>query len=176
MKKTLSIILILITFFVIYFLQINLFSWFNIYGVSPNLFIILVLIIGLFIGKKVGLALGIVLGLYIDVVNGKIFGQVALMLGIVGLLGEYLDKSFSKESRITLMLMVASTTIIYEVGIYIINIIKLNASIELALFLKILEIETIYNTIITIIMYPIIQRLGEKLESTFKPQTRGMYF
>lgn len=176
MKKTLSIILILITFFVIYFLQINLFSWFNIYGVSPNLFIILVLIIGLFIGKKVGLALGIVLGLYIDVVNGKIFGQVALMLGIVGLLGEYLDKSFSKESRITLMLMVASTTIIYEVGIYIINIIKLNASIELALFLKILVIETIYNTIITIIMYPIIQRLGEKLESTFKPQTRGMYF
>ena len=118
MKKTLSIILILITFFVIYFLQINLFSWFNIYGVSPNLFIILVLIIGLFIGKKVGLALGIVLGLYIDVVNGKIFGQVALMLGIVGLLGEYLDKSFSKESRITLMLMVVSTTIIYEVGIY----------------------------------------------------------
>lgn len=176
MKKTLSIILILITFFVIYFLQINLFSWFNIYGVSPNLFIILVLIIGLFIGKKVGLALGIVLGLYIDVVNGKIFGQVALMLGIVGLLGEYLDKSFSKESRITLMLMVASTTIIYEVGIYIINIIKLNVSIELALFLKILAIETIYNTIITIIMYPIIQRLGEKLESTFKPQTRGMYF
>lgn len=176
MKKTLSIILILITFFVIYFLQINLFSWFNIYGVSPNLFIILVLIIGLFIGKKVGLALGIVLGLYIDVVNGKIFGQVALMLGIVGLLGEYLYKSFSKESRITLMLMVASTTIIYEVGIYIINIIKLNASIELALFLKILAIETIYNTIITIIMYPIIQRLGEKLESTFKPQTRGMYF
>ena len=176
MKKTLSIILILITFFVIYFLQINLFSWFNIYGVSPNLFIILVLIIGLFIGKKVGLALGIVLGLYIDVVNGKIFGQVALMLGIVGLLGEYLDKSFSKESRITLMLMVASTTIIYEVGIYIINIIKLNARIELALFLKILAIETIYNTIITIIMYPIIQRLGEKLESTFKPQTRGMYF
>ena len=176
MKKTLSIILILITFFVIYFLQINLFSWFNIYGVSPNLFIILVLIIGLFIGKKVGLALGIVLGLYIDVVNGKIFGQVALMLGIVGLLGEYLDKSFSKESRITLMLMVASTTIIYEVGIYIINIIKLNSSIELALFLKILAIETIYNTIITIIMYPIIQRLGEKLESTFKPQTRGMYF
>ena len=91
-------------------------------------------------------------------------------------IGEYLDKSFSKESRITLMLMVASTTIIYEVGIYIINIIKLNASIELALFLKILAIETIYNTIITIIMYPIIQRLGEKLESTFKPQTRGMYF
>lgn len=176
MKKTLSIILILITFFVIYFLQINLFNWFNIYGVSPNLFIILVLIIGLFIGKKVGLALGIVLGLYIDVVNGKIFGQTALMLGIVGLLGEYLDKSFSKESRITLMFMVASTTIIYEVGIYIINIIKLNASIELALFLKILAIETIYNTIITIIMYPIIQRLGEKLESTFKPQTRGMYF
>lgn len=176
MKKALSIILILITFFIIYFLQINLFNWFNIYGVSPNLFIILVLIIGLFIGKKVGFTLGIILGIYIDVINGKIFGQTALMLGIVGLLGEYLDKSFSKESRITLMFMVASTTIIYEVGIYIINIIKLGSSIELTAAFKILAIETIYNTIITIIMYPIIQKSGEELENTFKPQTRGMYF
>lgn len=176
MKKALSIILILITFFIIYFLQINLFNWFNIYGVSPNLFIILVLIIGLFIGKKVGFTLGIILGIYIDVINGKIFGQTALMLGIVGLLGEYLDKSFSKESRITLMFMVASTTIIYEVGIYIINIIKLGSSIELTAAFKILVIETIYNTIITIIMYPIIQKSGEELENTFKQQTRGMYF
>ena len=56
MKKILSIIAITIVFFVIYFLQINLFNWFNIYGISPNLFIIFILFIGLFIGKKIGFA------------------------------------------------------------------------------------------------------------------------
>ena len=45
MKKILSIIAITIVFFVIYFLQINLFNWFNIYGISPNLFIIFILLL-----------------------------------------------------------------------------------------------------------------------------------
>lgn len=177
MKKILSIIAITIVFFVIYFLQINLFNWFNIYGISPNLFIIFILFIGLFIGRKIGFAFGILFGLYIDIINGKILGQTAIMLGIVGLLGEYLDKSFSKESRITLMLMVASTTIIYEIGIYLISIISLGVNIEILSFIKILLIEIIYNTIITIIIYPLIQMAGVELENTFKQQKiRSRYF
>ncbi len=177
MKKTLSILFIIITFFTIYFLQINLFRWFNIYGIYPNLFIIFVLFIGLFIGRKIGFLFGIIFGLYIDIINGKLLGQTAAMLGLIGLLGEYLDKSFSKESRITLMFMVASTTVIYEVGIYLINIIKFGINVEVLPFIKILIIEVVYNTIITIIVYPLIQSAGIKLENTFKQsQIRGRYF
>ena len=42
MKKTVSILLILLAFLIIYFLQANVFTWFNIAGVMPNLFIIVV--------------------------------------------------------------------------------------------------------------------------------------
>lgn len=51
MKKTLIIIGLFITFLLLYFLQVNLFSWFTIAGINPNTFIILMLFIGLFAGR-----------------------------------------------------------------------------------------------------------------------------
>lgn len=168
MKKTISIILLILAFFVIYFLQSNLFTWFTIAGVQPNLFIIYILFIGLFAGKKIGMIFGIIFGFYIDIVIGRQIGLTGIMLGAVGLIGEYLDKNFSKESRITIMLMVAGTTIIYEFACYIFNVITLSMTLEIVSFLKILLIETLYNVIITIILYSLIQKLGHILEEVFK--------
>ena len=76
MKKILSIIIIFITFIFIYFLQSNFFSWFNIAGVKPNLFIILSLIVGVFLGKIYGTSIGIIMGLLLDILKTKKLSQV----------------------------------------------------------------------------------------------------
>ena len=52
MKKPLSIICLILVFFLLYFLQSNVFTWFNIAGIMPNLYVILVLFIGLFVKRK----------------------------------------------------------------------------------------------------------------------------
>lgn len=168
MKKVVWIVLLIIAFFVIYFIQSNFFTWFTIASIEPNLFVIFILFIGLFAGKKLGLILGIIFGFYIDVIIGRQIGISGIMLGIVGLIGEYLDKSFSKESRVTIMLMMAGSTIIYEVGCYVFNIITLGMSVEIISFIKILFIEVLYNVIIVIIIYPLIQKIGHALEEVFK--------
>lgn len=90
------------------------------------------------------------------------------MLGLIGLLGEYLDKNFSKESRITIMLMIAASTAIYEIGGYIFNMIALDINVEILQFVRILIIEVIYNLLITIVIYPLIQKIGHALEEVFK--------
>jgi hypothetical protein len=46
--------------------------------------------------------------------------------------------------------------------------IKFGGQIELLQFLKILSIEIIYNLIIIIIIYPLIQKLGKILGEIFK--------
>lgn len=109
--------------------------------------------------------------LFLDVVIGRQIGISGIMLGIIGLLGEYLDKNFSKESRITIMLMIAASTGIYEIGCYIFNIFALNINVEILQFIKILLIEIIYNLLITIVIYPLIQRLGHALEEIFKTKS-----
>ncbi len=86
MKKILSTIIIFFIFILIYFLQSNFFTWFNIAGVKPNLFIILVLITGLFVGKIYGATLGIIFGLLLDFFIGKNLGIYAIQLGLAGLL------------------------------------------------------------------------------------------
>ena len=171
MKKFFSIITLIITFFIIYFLQANFFGWFNIAGVKPNLFVVLALFIGLFIGKKTGFVFGLLLGIYLDLLGGKAIGISGALLGIIGIFGEYLDKRFSKDSRIILIFMVMSSTLFYEIAQYLFQILKWNIQIEILAFIKILAIEIIYNTILVIILYPLIQKAGEYLENLFKSKS-----
>lgn len=168
MKKTLAIIILIISFFIIYFVQSNFFTWFTIAKIQPNLFVMFILFIGLFAGKKLGLILGIVLGFFLDIIIGRQIGISGIMFGLIGLIGEYLDKNFSKESKITIIIMISTSTIIYEVGCYLFNAITLDMNFEIFSFLKILVIEVVYNIFITIITYPIIQNLGHNLEEIFK--------
>ena len=97
MKKILSTIIILLIFILIYFLKSNFFNWFNIAGVKPNLFIILVLITGLFVGKIYGATTGIVLGLLLDFFIGKKLGIYAIQLGLAGLLRRNLQQKLFKR-------------------------------------------------------------------------------
>lgn len=167
MKKTLAIVFLILTFFIIYFLQSNFFIWFNIAGIMPNIYVILVLFIGLFVKRKAGLICGLVFGLYLDIVLGKTVGISALVLGVVGMFGEILSKNFSKDSRFIVCLMVLGTTALYELAVYLLTMLRTGSDIEILAFLKILLVELIFNELITIIIYPIIKKAGYYLENLF---------
>lgn len=169
MKRAIIVISLILTFFIIYFLQSNFFSWFTIAGIKPNIFVMLALFIGLFLGRKYGLCFGIVYGFLLDSLIGRNIGMSSVMLGIIGLIGGYIDKNFSKDSRVMIMWVVAVTTVIYEVGLYIIQSVVLSYNIsEIGILMKTLFIELIYNIIITIIIYPLIKKAGYFIEGTFK--------
>lgn len=83
MKKTLDIILIIVIFFIIYFLQSNFFIWFNIAGIEPNLFVMLVAVIGLFMKEDFGFLFGIIFGLLLDFFVGAKIGVYSISLAAV---------------------------------------------------------------------------------------------
>lgn len=97
MKKTLTIAILCIVFIIIYFLQLNFFSWFTIAGIKPNLFILLILFIGLYAGTKLGTALGLIFGFIIDILGSTLIGVSALCLGVIGFLRRLLRKKFLKR-------------------------------------------------------------------------------
>ena len=168
MKKIIINILLILAFLIIYFLHSNLFVWFRIAGVMPNVFIILVLFIGLYANKYMGVTYGIIFGLLLDLFIGKKIGISAIMLGIVGAIGTIFDKNFSKENRITLIVMVLVATASFELGqiliLYVIN----RTFVDFLPFIEILLIECFYNSIITIIIYPIIRKCGNIVETEYK--------
>lgn len=168
MKKVIINLAIIMFFIFTYILQANFFTDFKIAGVMPNLFIILILYIGLFMGRNYGIIYGIIFGILIDTFISKQIGYTSIMLAFVGVIANIFDRNFSKDSRITLMAMVGITTAIYETGMYILKYIFLGTNMEIIAFVEILLLEIIYNIILTIIIYPLIQSTGYDVEEIFK--------
>ena len=168
MRKSITIMLLIASFFVVYFLQANFFSWFTIAGVKPNLFVILVLFVSLFGGIKIGIPYGVCAGLFLDIVIGRNIGTYGIMLGVISIIGGYFDKNFSKDSRITIMLMIIGSTCIYEIGAYILQAMELSINADGVAFFSTLVIEVVYNMILSIILYPLMQRWGYRIEDIFK--------
>lgn len=154
--------------FVIYFLQSNLFNWFTIAGVKPNLFVIYILFIGLFGSRSMGIVYGSIIGIFLDLIFEEKIGSNLFALAIIGIIATLFDKNFSKDSRITIMFMVFGSTIFFEVVSYFINYVLYSVNVEILNFIKILVIEVIYNILITIIIYPLIQKLGYYIENEYK--------
>lgn len=86
---------------------------------------------------------------------------------MVGLLGEILSKNFSKDSRFIVTFMVIITTALYEITVYLLTILRTRGIIEILAFAKILLVEIFFNTLITIIIYPIIKKAGYYVENLF---------
>ena len=172
MKKIISVLGIVIIFLSIYFLQSNFFSWFNIYSIKPNLFMIFVIFLGLFLGKEYGLTFGILLGLILDLFSSQIIGINAISLGAAGLLAGILAKNFSIEHKFTFIIIASLLTFIGESVYYALEIILSEAEVQLIIFIRILLIEIIFNDLIIIIIYPVLNKIGEKLKMMLEDETK----
>ena len=87
------------------------------------------------------------------------------MFVLIGFVGEYFEKNFSKNSKITILLMVMGATVLIETVTYIYKNIS---SLQLIGFIRLLIIEIIFNVMLTIIIYPMLARLGYIVENIFK--------
>ena len=168
MKKTSIIIFLILTFFIILLLQANFFQMFTIAGIMPNLFVIFILFVGLYGNSALGISFGVIGGIIIDLIYSKNIGITAIMLCIIGYLGAYFDRNFSKENKITIIVMVGIATIIFESGYYAISSIILKFEPEILYFIKMLLVEVLYNILLTIILYPLIQKAGYSIDRAFK--------
>lgn len=119
-------------------------------------------------GKNIAMVIGFFMGIYLDILTGKQIGISSIMYVIIGFLGGYFDKNFSKDSKLTILLMVAGSTIVFELIVYIYLCLRNSIPFQVLGFIKILVIEVIFNVLLTIILYPLIRTTGYFFETVFK--------
>ena len=169
LKSNLLVTLILFMVFVIlYFLQANVFSELTIAGIKPNLFVIFILVIGLFGNNFLAILFGIICGMWLDSLYSEIMGVSSAMLCFIGFIATWFDSLWSKDEKISIVIMVIIATFIYEFGSYFINSIVLEFDMELLAFFKILAIEELYNVLLTIIFFGLIKKCGYAMERKLK--------
>lgn len=168
MKKILIHISLMIVFIVIYLLQTIFFNHFTIAGIMPNIFIILMLYIGLYMGRTMGVIYGIVYGIFLDIWVGKSIGLTSIALAMIGLISGMFDKTLSKDNRMTVLLMGIVCTVIYETVLYCMQYMAYAINLEILSFIKILLVEVVYNMLLIIILYPVMNKTGYEIEDEIK--------
>ena len=162
-----SIILVFVSLF-IYFLQACVFSNITIAGVMPNLFVIFILVIGLFGNNTLSLIFSIICGIWIDSIYVEVIGITSAMLCLIGFMATWFDSLWSKDEKISIVIMVIIATFIFEFGCYFLRSIIFDFEMELWPFFKILAIEELYNILLTIIFFGVIKKVGYSMERKLK--------
>ena len=114
-------LILFIVFAFLYFLQANLFPLIPISGVVPNLFVIYILVIGLFGNNFLAILFGIIVGMFIDLTHNEIVGITPAMLCLIGFIATWFDSLWSKDEKISIIIMVVLSTFIFEFGSYFIK-------------------------------------------------------
>ena len=161
-------VLLIIAFIIIYFLQANVFSSFTIAGIKPNLFIIFILIIGLFGNNFLSILFSVICGIWLDSLYSESIGITSAMLCLIGFMATWFDSLWSKDEKISIVIMVFIATFIFEFGSYFLKSIIFDFEIEIKIFFKILALEELYNVLLTIIFFGLIKKLGYGMERKLK--------
>ena len=106
--------------------------------------------------------------MFLDLTYNEIVGITPAMLCLIGFIATWFDSLWSKDEKISIIIMVALATFIFEFGAYFMRAIILNFEIEAKVFFQILFWEEIYNILLTIIFFGLIKKLGYMMERKLK--------
>ena len=144
-------------------LQINLLNEVPLFGVKANIGIVFVATLSILCGQSVGIAIGIVYGMLSDILFGKVFGIYTLLFFLVGFFCGRMSKGFSKENKVSVILITAMTTIIFEVLFYFLYVMLNGYEIELLSLVKVFLLEGVYNMLIARLLFGGLSVLSEMI-------------
>ena len=164
LRKIITAILILVCFL----LQSTVFQGIAFNGIVPNLLIVLTAAFGFMRGEKEGLLIGFFCGLLCDIFFGDVIGFHALVMMYIGFLnGKFSGGFYPEDIKLPLALIVVSD---FSYGlICYVCMFLLRGKLDFPYyFLHVILPETVYTTVVTIFLYPLILLVNVRLENREK--------
>lgn len=163
MKKFL---MTLITFLVIcltIWFQINFLNSIPLAGVTGNIGIVLIAGLGLVSGKIIGGTTGFVYGLIMDVALYRTLGVYTLLYTAMGMIAGFLNNSFSKDNKISMVMLILFVTLIFETIFYLLHVLLHGFDFQLSILFIVLILESAYNMLLTMVFFKSITFFGDLL-------------
>lgn len=160
-----NMILLIILNFV---LQTTIFQHLRIFGIVPNTTLIILVCIAVLKGKKVGSFIGLITGFVQDILFFNVIGINALIYFIIGyLIGSINDKIYKDSSFMPFVLTAVSTVFYHLVYSFFMYFLTVNYS-YLYLIRKIIFVELIYNSLLSIFIYKLVVKFQKKPSISFR--------
>lgn len=148
--------------------QTTILQYVSIGGVVPNTTLITLVSISLLKGKKTGSILGISMGLLQDIVFSDVIGVNALIYFFIGYLVGLVDNKVFKDNLWVALIFTLLSTVFFHILFYVLMyFLSINMSF-MAIFRKIVLIELIYNMILSIPIFRVINKLFKGPRLSFR--------
>lgn len=161
---------IIVALFIIlcFVLQCSVFDSLAFAGIIPNLMIILTSSFGFMRGEKEGLVIGFFSGLLNDIFFGSFLGFYALLLMYIGYLNGKFSRIFYPEDIKLPLALIVISDLSYGIICYVLTFMLRSRFQFTYYFMHIILPEALYTIVITLILYPVILRVNERLETREK--------
>lgn len=142
-------------------------------GIKPNLLLIFIILSAFFKGSYKGGIIGFTAGLVQDFLTGRIIGFYALIGLGIGILVGWTNSRIYKENIIIATIIIFIGTILYEFSVALLLGMKLFSGDNLLYAFKLIIFpEAIYNSIISVIVYLVMNYINKHFK---KVPVRDMY-
>ena len=174
-RNILTIIYIVLLIFLIFFIQLYMINPRELFGVKPNLILILSIVISLWFGIYVGGISSFCLGIVTDILFSSVsMGMFTISYTIVGIVVGTLNNNYRKESKMSLVYVTIIATFVFEIVQSFCYLIFFNAYTNIFYLLKQIIISSLLNIVIVYIIYSIIFRITEYIEDRIIQNASGL--
>ncbi len=157
-------IVVTIIILVCFILQCTVFRSLAFGGIIPNLMIILTSSFGFMRGDREGLIIGFFCGLLCDIFYGDILGFYALMCMYIGFVNGKFSRIFYPEDIKLPIALIVVSDLTYGIVCYILQFLLRGKFDFPYYFTRVILPEAVYTIMVTIILYPLILKINERLE------------
>lgn len=159
MKKTLTIIYLLLFILIIFVFQMFVIDERELFGVKPNLILISVIVVSLWFGLYTGSIYSFIIGFITDILFGNTIGLFTISYTITGVLVGFFNYNYRKENKIALLYVTCIATAVFELIEYIIYFIVTKEYNSILYFIYQILITSILNIIIVYIVYSLLYKI-----------------
>lgn len=161
---------VIVTLFIIicFVLQCSVFDSLSFAGIVPNLMIILTSSFGFMRGEKEGLVIGFFCGLLNDIFFGSFLGFYALLLMYIGYINGKFSRIFYPEDIKLPLALIVISDLSYGIICYVLTFMLRGRFQFTYYFRHIILPEALYTIVVTLVLYPLILRVNERLEAREK--------
>ena len=172
-KSFLTVIYIICFILLIYFLQLYVINPRELFGIKPNLILILVIVISLWYGLYAGGISSFLIGIFTDIIFGSNIGIFTISYTIVGILIGIVNYNYRKESKMSLVYVTIMATFIFELIQYLLYMIIYKIDSNFMYLIKQSVISSLLNIVIVYIVYSLIYKISEYIEDKVIQSRRG---
>ena len=163
-RLLMTVILVLLC----YVLQCAVFPKLALASINPNLLIIITASLGFMRGTKTGMFVGFFSGLLLDIQFGDILGLYALLYLLIGYVNGLFDQWYFNEDIKLPLILITISEAVYGLVVYILMFLLRSEFNFSHYFVHIIIPELIYTIVVTLIVYPLILYMNQKLDAEEK--------